>query len=550
MAWQPITLAASWVAVLALACQPAAQERPAPVEGAARTPRSTVSCPGALEVRVLEPGASSSDVETMISAQLEGALESLEGLTRMESLSREGEARLRLEFSGTVPDPRAIRTRLERGLEDALPQSAEVSVVRIDTSRATPTTPIVIRGDASAAGVLTQLRDEGIDASIIGERARVLRVRPDPRRLAAHGLTSQGIRDALGEDPRVHPGSSASATDPLSGLGKLVVGRSADAEIRLGDVATIEVSVDSTPSVLDASGDVRIVGVRGQVPTDLSSRFPDEAQVLVRPPIVVPRCHRESLGGLASIVALHVPGGDVPGAIVRLTREMNAVDAGVLALVGVTEGLGLELGSDYANVHLLFPTATPSAVVRELQRQPGVEPIRVWGPASTRVAILASHSPPRDLALAALQRALEEEGFFALDPDVGTSEELSFSVGPRAAAFGLSAADIARQVRDGLSPEPLRFVELQGTSIPVVLETGAAARDVRALLDRQLRTRDGRSVPLSDVATVELSQAPEVRRRVDGRAARVLQTDAPEVVILAAWKGIAAEHPEVTVRVD
>lgn len=542
-----------------LGCRsPAAPEDPAPHSRAADAASASSSaevCPSAVHVQVSYPGASVEEVEHAVTLPLEDAVAGLEGLVRLESRSGVGEAMLRLEFS-TPTDAEVVRAHLAAQLGDTLPSDTEAPMVLAVSDSRFARTPIEVRGEPSATlEVLRRLQDEGVEARIIGARSQLIRVHTDPEQLARVGLTRHQVRAGIAAVPRPQTillgEASDAVSDPVGVLADIRLGLVGDGSLRLQDVATIELAVAPTPTVLDAGGELGLIAASKELPAAVASLFPDHIQLNSGTPISAPRCHRESLEGLAGVVAVRVHPTDVVAAAERLLVEFAELDADVVALVGISEGFGLDLSSTDADLHLLFPTAAPQAVVERLRALPEVEPLRVWGPPSTRVAVSGGEAEQREVAVRALRGALEDAGFFALTAEGATEPQVSFSLrGSASARLGLTAADLSRQVRSQVTAEPLTLMRLRGVNVPVVLDAASDGSDPLELANLQLQTPEGGSVPLSAVATIELGQSPAHRWRVDRRPARELQTNGPGTAVLGAWAQLASEHPGIELVAD
>lgn len=512
------------------------------------------TCPSTVYVQLNYPGASVDEVVQTVTLQLEHALSDFKGLMRIESRSREGEARLWLEFSRPT-DAEQVRAHLATHLGDTLPSDAEEPSVFAASASPFETTPIRVRGEPSTVSeALSLLRDEGLDARVVGARARFIRVRLDPKRLAAFGRTRDQIRAALAAVPSPPPRplgtNTNTASDPILALAELDLSAAGEATVRLEDLATIEFATAPTPVVLDASGELGLIAAARALPASVLSQLPPHIQLTSGDPISAPRCHEESLQGLATVVAVRVDAPDVTDEARRLLTELAGLDPEVVALVGVSEGFGLDLTSSGADLHLLFPTAGPEAVLQRLRTRAGVEPLRVWAPPGARVAVLGQDTQRRDLARRALQGALEDAGFYALTPKVDAEPRLSFTLSPTAAALGLTEVDVARQVRSAVGTEPLTRIRARGTTVPVILESASDLSNPRELAALQLQTPDGSRIPLSAVASVELGQSPAEQLRIDRQAAGELQTNAPRSAVLAAWAKLASEYPGITLLAD
>ncbi len=522
---------------------------------------SAAPCPPAVHITVPYPGASIDEVEHRVTVVLEDAVASLAGLRRLESRSQEGKAQLRLEFSNPA-DLAPVRAELESRIADALPPDAEAPTVIFDElDSRPPQTLLRVHGNGSeVAGVLEQLRSQGLDANLVGGRQRRLLVSLDPRRMAEFGLSAPQLRAALVAGIPIEPHVLTPAYDPIRSLTEIDLG-TPDAPVRLGDIATIELDTASTPLVLGPSAEVGLVVVTGQFSaraTDVRSRFPQD-MLGSGQPMRAPRCHRESLEGLEAVVAIRVhssvpdgPTPDLASVARRLLAELAPLDPDLLALVGVSEGLGLDLSSAGADLHLLVADASSSSVLQRLQRRPDLEPVRVWGAPRTRVAVLGSEIEARDRATEALRDTLREAGFDALAPQPRTAPQLSFSLLPAAHELGLTASDLANQIRATLAAEPLALLSIDDTVLPLVLDISSteSRSETSDLADVQIETPRGTRVSLSAVATVERFRPAAERRRVDQQPARELETGAPKAAVIAAWAKLVTAHPGVEMLVD
>ncbi|MBP6777453.1 MAG: efflux RND transporter permease subunit [Piscinibacter sp.] len=228
------------------------------------------------------PGASAEEVERLVTNPLEDAIDSVADLRWVVSNSRENVSSILVRFS-EIPD-KVFDKRMNDLRREVLNQaSAELPaeakdplVLEITTSNGFPTATLTLVGRADdevlrAAGRLLKSdleRTAGIDQVFaLGLRNPELLVTPDATLLAARGLTSIDVADAL----RAHYRDTAAgtlrtrgaawsvsvagvATDPQALAGVPVASRARPGVVaRLDEVARIE-RARATPSQLSSTG--------------------------------------------------------------------------------------------------------------------------------------------------------------------------------------------------------------------------------------------------------------------------------------------------------
>ncbi|MCK4363251.1 MAG: efflux RND transporter permease subunit, partial [Candidatus Aminicenantes bacterium] len=155
------------------------------------------------------PGVAPEEIETFVTLPLEAAVSRIPGLRRVESVSKEGQSFMTLEFSwGTNMDFATLHTREK--LDGApIPEQAEDPVIISLDPQSKPIMVIAISGDRS----LLELKEfseelikprleqiEGIgSAEIVGGVEREIQVEVDPRLLSLYGLTIDQIAGRIDE---------------------------------------------------------------------------------------------------------------------------------------------------------------------------------------------------------------------------------------------------------------------------------------------------------------------------------------------------------------
>jgi len=155
------------------------------------------------------PGVAPEEIETFVTLPLEAAVSRIPGLRRVESVSKEGQSFMTLEFSwGTNMDFAMLHTREK--LDGApIPEQAEDPVIIPLDPQSKPIMVIAISGDRS----LLELKEfseelikprleqiEGIgSAEIVGGVEREIQVEVNPRLLSLYGITIDQIAGRIDE---------------------------------------------------------------------------------------------------------------------------------------------------------------------------------------------------------------------------------------------------------------------------------------------------------------------------------------------------------------
>ena len=181
------------------------------------------------------------------------------------------------------------------------------------------------------------------------------------------------------------------------------------------------------------------------------------------------------------------------------------------------------------------------------------------GGAAITYEVTGDDRPAVDAAVADLQALLATfQGVYGIadDDEVGL-RELRISLVAAASSLGIDVRDVARQVRGavyGLEAHVFS-ADREDIDVRIVLDE-SARRSVGRIEELWVTTRDGRSIPLSEIAVVTEGEANSVIRRIDRERAVTVTADvdpftSPESVTAAmgpALEDIRAKHP--TVKID
>jgi len=215
------------------------------------------------------PGVAPSEVERLITAEIERQVAAVPGVERIESVSREGVSLVTLRFAwGTDMDFAVlnVRERLDNA-RDQLPELASRPAVLRTDPASEPIMAVSVAGKSDLwelkdlAETVVKRRLEQIDgvaqATVTGGLEREIQVEVDPWKLEAFGVTIQDVEAALAAANVSSPGGRilrGRYQYPLRTLGEL------QAVEQIGDVVVRR--SESGGAGADTAGDARLLRVR------------------------------------------------------------------------------------------------------------------------------------------------------------------------------------------------------------------------------------------------------------------------------------------------
>ncbi len=228
-------------------------------------------------------GAAAEVVDTQITQVIEGAISGIEGIRSIESSTEQGESRTSIEFSTSRDVDIAandVRDAVSR-VANQLPDEADPPVVRKADSDARPMMWVTLRSDIWDSAELSDFAErvladrlsvlDGVaDVRIGGERRYAIRVWLDRERLAARDITVAEVERALrANNVELPAGSVDSSTrnftvraegrlTDVEQFRDLVIRRDGNDLLRLGEVANVQMGVESDVSRLRANGQTAI----------------------------------------------------------------------------------------------------------------------------------------------------------------------------------------------------------------------------------------------------------------------------------------------------
>ncbi len=210
-----------------------------------------------VSVRTSLPGASPEEVETQVSQVIEEAVNTVEGMEELRSISGQGQsivmATFRLERNIDVA-AQDVRDRVAAAIRN-LPEDIQPPIISKFDNDSSPVVTLALSGDRSIRE-LTELADKTIrpmlerssgvgGVTIVGGLERTVNVWVDADRLAAHAIPITAVRDAVQRQNSDVPGGNVTGAvreNVLRTLGKLTTAEAFN-DIAVGMVDGVPIRV-------------------------------------------------------------------------------------------------------------------------------------------------------------------------------------------------------------------------------------------------------------------------------------------------------------------
>jgi HAE1 family hydrophobic/amphiphilic exporter-1 len=229
------------------------------------------------------PGASPEEVETEITKKIEEAVNTIEGIDELRSVSAEGVSQVFVTFvlERAVDDAaQDVRDRINRTLTE-LPEDVEPPVIdKLDVDAA-PVMSIAVSGKRSLREI-TEIVDKQLKQNIeslpgvgqarfIGDRKREIQIYVDPQKMRAYNLTIDQVRAALGAQNVEIPGGridqgakeltlrTLGRVNRVEEFNELILTNIGSAPIRVRDVGYVEDGVEEPRTVARLDGEQAVV---------------------------------------------------------------------------------------------------------------------------------------------------------------------------------------------------------------------------------------------------------------------------------------------------
>ncbi|MCB0358924.1 MAG: efflux RND transporter permease subunit, partial [Bdellovibrionales bacterium] len=230
--------------------------------------------PPIVNVTTVYQGANAEVIETEVTERLEEQINGIEGIKRLTSESREELSNITVEFElwrDVDLAAQDVRDRVARA-RGQLPDEIDEPIVAKQEADARPVLWVALYSDRYSTLELTDIGDNilkdslqtvaGVSSVILGGAKRyAIRIRLQPERMAARGITVLDVERALREQNVELPSGRVENLQrelTIRTLGELktpeefnqlVIKRSGDSFVRLADVGTAEAGVENERSV-------------------------------------------------------------------------------------------------------------------------------------------------------------------------------------------------------------------------------------------------------------------------------------------------------------
>ena len=231
-----------------------------------------------LSIRTTLPGASPEEVEAGVAQRIEEAVNAVEGIEELRSISGLGSSIIIVTF-GLERDidvaAQDVRDRVATILRD-LPEGTEAPIIRKSDNDSSPVLTVALSGNRSVRE-LTELADKVVkvrlerssgvgEVTIVGGLERAINVWVDANRLAAYRLPITAVRDAIASQNINVPGGNVTAgieEQTLRTLGRiadpkafndLVIAKVNGTPIRVRDIGWAEDGTKEQRSVSRLNG--------------------------------------------------------------------------------------------------------------------------------------------------------------------------------------------------------------------------------------------------------------------------------------------------------
>ena len=234
--------------------------------------------PPIINVRTTYTGANADIIASQITEPLESAINSVDGIRSITSVSREEQSNITVEFNlGADMEQAAndVRDKVSQA-QRRLPEEADASIVSKADANASPILVLSLGSNKMSPLELTDLGERvteklqtvsGVaEIRIWGIKRYAMRIYIDPVRMAGYGLTLEVIKNALDKENAELPAGQLEGTAALVSLrstSKLVseddfrnviVLNNGDKFVRLGDIAEVVLGAENERNTLRMNG--------------------------------------------------------------------------------------------------------------------------------------------------------------------------------------------------------------------------------------------------------------------------------------------------------
>ncbi len=225
------------------------------------------------------PGANSDVIETQITEPLESAINSVQGIRSISSSSSDGSSRITVEFKLEVEMETAVNDVRDKvsGAMRRLPQEVDPPVVQKADADAQPIFAVSLRSETRSIIDVSNFAEinfkerlqtiSGVsDVSVWGSKKLAIRMKMDPGRLVAYGLTPLDVRNAVTRENVELPSGRIEGDNTeltIRTLGRLktveefndlIISKKGDRVVKFRDIGIAEVDAENIRSILKVNG--------------------------------------------------------------------------------------------------------------------------------------------------------------------------------------------------------------------------------------------------------------------------------------------------------
>lgn len=230
------------------------------------------------------PGANSDVIETQITEPLEAAINSVQGIRSISSSSSDGSSRITVEFRLEVEMETAVNDVRDKvsGAMRRLPQDVDPPVVQKADADAQPIFAISLRSDTRSLIEISNFAEinfkerlqtiSGVsDVGVWGSKKLAIRMKMDPSRLVAYGLTPLDVRNAVTRENIELPSGRIEGDNTeltIRTLGRLktvdefndlIITKKGDRVVKFRDIGSAEVDAENIRSILKVDGNPCVI---------------------------------------------------------------------------------------------------------------------------------------------------------------------------------------------------------------------------------------------------------------------------------------------------
>lgn len=229
------------------------------------------------------PGASPEEIETTITKKIEEAVNTIEGIEELRSVSAEGVSQVFITFvleRSTDNAAQDVRDRINRVLRE-LPEDVDPPVIdKLDVDAA-PVVSVAVAGKRSLREI-TEIVDKQVKQNLeslpgvgqvrfIGDRKREIQIYLDPQKLRSYNLTIDQVRQSLSTQNVEIPGGridqgqreltlrTLGRVEKVEEFNNIILATIGNAPVRVRDIGYVEDGIEEPRTVARLDGEMSVV---------------------------------------------------------------------------------------------------------------------------------------------------------------------------------------------------------------------------------------------------------------------------------------------------